>query len=573
MSDGPDDATTRLAGDAGSGARGGAHCEPTRILAPPRGGSDPVDVETLGRALGGRYRLDCELGAGGMGQVFRATDLALERGVALKTIRPEILADPHWLHRFHLEATVSAGLQHPNIVRVYEVLEAVGRPVLVMEYVDGTDLQSALDAGALSATEVIRILAAVCDALAFAHARGVIHRDIKPANILLGRDGVPKVADFGLATQQGHRLSTAIDAQESGTLLGSPAYMSPEQARGDLSALDNRTDIYSLGATLYRALTGRPPVPCAGAAELGAAAQRGAITPPSSLSPWINRDLEALCLKALATSPGDRYASAAAMGRDLRNVLSNRPVRARDYGPWETLHRAAAARRVALSGGAAAVILAFLGIAAAATGLHGTAKGALFEEMREQVMSLASMAVLAVDPGQVSAAIALADPAAPSVQALERSLTRICARAPELRYVWVMRRPGAGETTLEFVAAGVPPRTGEVPVRSGEAFDASPYPDLLLGFEGPAADRDYSVTDEWGIALSGYAPIRGPAGDAIAVLGVDMSQLDVAARFEALDRRLLITLLLSGALSLVALGMITAGVMLLWIRQRSPPDG
>ena len=584
MNDPQDDTTRTDAAPRQGAAHGYDVTGPTRVMPRTGEGMQRLDMETLGPALGGHYRLESELGGGGMGQVFRARDLALDRSVALKTIRPEILADPHWLDRFHLEATVSAGLQHSNIVQVYEVLQAVGRPVLVMEYVEGADLKSALDAGALSEAEVVRVMAAVCDALAFAHARGVIHRDIKPANILLGHDGVPKVADFGLATQHGRRLSAAIEEQEAGSLLGSPAYMSPEQARGDLRTLDNRTDIYSLGATLYFALTGRSPVRGAGATEMLAAAVTGErIRPPSQWRPRVNRDLEAVCLKALEGDPEHRYGSAAAMARDLRNVLANRPVSARTYGYWEMLRRAAASRRAALGGGAAAVILAFLGIAAAAFTLHATAKGAVFEGMRQQVTDLASMAVLALDPDQVSAAAALpagAAPDAPLVARLEQLLSQMCGRAPDLRYVWIMRRSEAGATTLEFVADGVPAQTGgggtpkvlDVPARPGESFDARPYPELLLGFEGPTADRDYSITDQWGIALSGYAPIKDASGRAIAVLGVDMSDADVAARFEELDRALLVTLVLSGVLSLLALAMMAVGVVVLWSRQRFEPQ-
>jgi hypothetical protein len=579
MSDARDERPTRVAGPI-PGARD--HRDPeadTRVVSPSGVRIDRLDMETLGRALGNRYRLDHELEAGGMGQVFRARDLVLDRTVALKTMRPEILTDPHWLHRFHLEATVSAGLQHPNIVQVYEVLEALGRPILVMEYVEGTDLKSALDQGRLGKAEVVRIMSAVCDALAFAHSRGVIHRDVKPANILLGRDGVPKVADFGLATQKGRRLSAAMDAQESGNLLGSPAFMSPEQARGDLRRLDNRTDIYSLGATLYFALTGRPPV--AGSTAMLATAKRGDVTPPSRLRAGISRDLEAVCLKALATRPEHRYSSAAGMARDLRNLLEHRPVSARVYGPWETLRRATAAHRAALIGGVAAVTLALLGIAVAAASLHGTAKGALFEGMRRQVMDLASMAVLALDPDEVRAAAATDDPAALAVAALEGSLAEVGARAPDLRYVWIMRRSPVGGTTLEFVADGIPDGTSEnqaspsleVPARLGERFDASPYPDLMLGFEGPAADRDYSVTDQWGVALSGYAPIRDSQGNAVAVLGVDMSETDLADRFEEVDRALLITVLFAGALSLIALATIAVGVSLLWRRQGIEDQG
>jgi hypothetical protein len=215
--------------------------------------------------------------------------------------------------------------------------------------------------------------------------------------------------------------------------------------------------------------------------------------------------------------------------------------------------------------------------------LQATAKHALFEGMRQQVTDLASMAVLALDPEHVSTAATLPAGAvadAPAAARLEQLLSQMCRRIPDLRYVWIMRRPQVGATTLEFVADGVPaqadgsatPKVVDVPARPGEAFDASPYPELLLGFEGPTADRDYSITDQWGIALSGYAPIKDALGHAIALLGVDMSDDDVAARFAELDRALLVTLLLSGALSLLALAMMTVGVIVLWSRQRFEPQ-
>jgi serine/threonine-protein kinase len=511
-----------------------------------------------------------------MGQVFRALDPALDRPVALKTIRREILADPHWLDRFRLEATVSVALQHPNIVQVHEIIDVADRPVLVMEYVGGTDLKSALQGGALSESDAIRIMAPVCDALAFAHARGVIHRDIKPGNILLGPDGTPKVTDFGLATQVGRRVSARIDEEEAGSALGSPAYMSPEQARGDVRALDNRADIFALGATLYFALTGRAPVHGGSASELLEHVVEGDVRPPCRLRPGLNPDLEAICLKAMALEAEHRYVSAAVMARDLRNVRDRRPVQARHYGPWETLRRAASARRGAFVAGLGAVLLAFAGIAAAAVSMHTSAKTQVFEGMRAQVRDLANTAALLIDVAQVRAAMARLDTDTPESPGLSARLTEIRSRSPHVRYVWIMRRSAAGPKTLAFVADSLPPEIAgdqrkawdEASARPGDLFDASPFPELLLGFEGPTADREYATTDRWGIALSGYAPIGGEGEQAIAVLGVDMSQLDVAARFAGIDRALVVTLLLAGGLSLLGMVLVAATLMGMWSRQR-----
>ena len=550
---------------------------PTRVLDRTVVAPHRTAANTFSREIEGRFRVERELGAGGMGEVYLATDPALERFVALKVIRPEILEDPHWLDRFRLEATVSAGLQHPNIVQVYDILQAAGRPVLVMEYVDGTDLKHALQTGALDETEVVRIMAEVCDGLAFAHMRGVIHRDIKPGNIMLARDGVPKIADFGLATQGGRSISASIDAAEQDCVLGSPGYMSPEQARGDQRAIGNsRTDIYSLGATLYFALTGRSPVDGVSQTALVDAVINGDIRPPSQVRPSVNRDLEAVCLKALATQPEHRYASAAEMARDLRNALAGRPLLARRYGRWETLRRAVAYKRAAFIAGVAAVVLAFAGIATAVLGLHTIAKTQLFEGMRTQVMDLANLAALMVDPAQINTVLQDPAGAASAAQQLQDLVTAVRDRSPDLRYAWIMRRAKAASMAMAFVADSRPRRTSEdevpppedTPAQPGELFDATPFPELVHGFDRPTADRSYAVTDEWGIALSGYAPIRDGSGQAIAVLGVDMADVELAARFAQLDRALLVTLVLSAALSLLALYLIASAIAGLWSRQR-----
>jgi hypothetical protein len=453
----------------------------------------------------------------------------------------------------------------------------MGRPVLVMEYVDGADLTGILREGALSEAEVVRIITAVCDGLAFAHQRGVIHRDIKPGNIMLGRDGVPKVTDFGLATQHGRRFSTVIEEQEEGILLGSPAYMSPEQARGEVRTIDSRTDIYSLGATLYFALTGRSPVRGGNVTEVLRSVASGDLRPPSQLRSGLSRDLEAICLKATALQPDHRYDSAAAMAVDLRNEAANLPVSARHYGHWEMLRRAVASRRAAFAAGVGAVVLAFIGIAASVLTLHNIAKSELFEGMRHQVRDLASMTALLVDPHQISAAIAQPDPTTPEVARLQALLAQARSRSPELRYAWIMTRAASGPTTrLRYVAdSGSSPEAEAatsaaevVPTQPGELFDASRYPQLLRGFEEPAADRDYTVTDEWGIALSGYAPINDSAGRAVAVLGVDMSEADLAVRFEVLDHALISTLVLSGALALLALILVAVTITKSWSRLR-----
>jgi adenosine/AMP kinase len=546
------------------------------VLSPlPAGGrATALDREQLAQALAGRYRVEAELGAGGMGRVFRATDLALERPVALKTILPEVLADPHWIERFRLEATVVAGLQHPGIVQVYEILEIDGAPVLVMEYVHGTDLGKAVDRHQFRDAEIAQVMAEVCDAVAYAHSHGVIHRDIKPANILLTADGVPKVADFGLATHRGRQLSAALERAEAGSFLGSPAYMAPEQARGDSRKIGSRSDVYGLGATLYYALTGRAPVRAATPGEAVDQATRGSVVPPSLLRPTVSRDLEAICIEAMAREAEARYSGADEMARDLRHAISGLRVSARRYGWWEMITRAIAFHREVFAFGVVMVLVMLAGIGLALVTLHGTAKASLFEELRRHVTDLAGTAALMIDPAWIRAVDRPGADESPEAARLTALLTEIDQQIPDIRYLWVMRKSRMGPPTMEFVAVSVPQlpagatSTGPTPApaRLGQLFDASPFPELLKGFDGPTADRSYDLTDEWGVALSGYAPIRDETGRAIAVLGVDIGQTDLDDQFAALDRSLVLGLALAGILSLAALILIVVTIIGRWSR-------
>ncbi len=554
---------------------------------PAAASAAPLDGEKLALALAGRYRVEAELGAGGMGRVFRAIDLALERPVALKTILPEVLADPHWIERFRLEATVVAGLQHPGIVQVYEILEIEGAPVLVMEYVHGTELGKAVDQQRFRDADLAQVMAEVCDAVAFAHSHGVIHRDIKPGNILLTAEGMPKVADFGLATHRGRPTSAALEHAEAGSVLGSPSYMAPEQARGDSRHIDSRSDVYGLGATLYYSLTGRPPVRRATLADAVDPLLKGDVVPPSRLRPAVSHDLEAVCLKAMAREPEERYAGAAEMARDLRNAVSGLRVSARRYRWWEMVARAIAYRGEAFALGVVTVLLMLAGIYLSLLTLHGTAKASLFEELRRHVTDLASTAALMVDPAWVRAVSGPDPEAAPEARRLTALLAEIDDHVPDIRYMWLMKRSRTGPSTMEFVAVSVqqPPEgtawtaSTPAPARPGQLFDASPFPELLKGLEGPTADRSYDLTDEWGVALSGYAPVRDETGHAIAVLGVDIAQTDLDDQFAELDRSLVLGLTLSGILSMVALILILVTVVGRWGRsegagrRRTAPRG
>src|SRR5262245_10609173 len=296
------------------------------LVAPtqPRSHNFPSDSFQL-PARFGDYELAQELGRGGMGVVYRATQTSLGREVAVKMILRGQLASQVDRERFAAEAQAAAKLDHPGIVPVYEVGEIDGRPYFSMKHVRGTTLAQRLVEGPLPPREAARILASVARAIHFAHMRGVLHRDLKPSNILLDERGEPHVTDFGLAKQ----LTDAATITKTGAVLGTPAYMAPEQAAGVRGQVGPQSDVYSLGVILYHMLTGRPPFQAASPAEMVMLVLEQDPVPPRMLNPTADRDLEMICLKCLQKPIDLRYASAAALADDLEAYLNDESIAAR----------------------------------------------------------------------------------------------------------------------------------------------------------------------------------------------------------------------------------------------------
>ncbi len=259
-----------------------------------------------------------------MGVVYRARQATLNRVVALKMLHGAARTDPKQLARFRTEVQAVARLSHPNFVQIYEIGERDGLPYFLMEYVSGGSLERKLRSGPLPVRQAAQVVETLARAMSVAHAHGIVHRDIKPANILLTLDGQPKITDFGLA-----KIISGQDAglSKTGGIVGTPSYMAPEQAEG--GAAGPSSDIYSLGATLYELLTGRPPF--LGATVYGTLLQvmHQEPVPPGRLRPKLPRDLETICLKCLEKQPDRRYASGEALAADLHDFLSGEPIQAR----------------------------------------------------------------------------------------------------------------------------------------------------------------------------------------------------------------------------------------------------
>jgi serine/threonine protein kinase/WD40 repeat protein len=344
----------------------------------------PTRAETelgLDKATIAGFELLGELGRGGMGVVYRAHQINLNRTVALKMIRADGLTTGAGVQRFLSEAEAAAALNHPHIVPIYEVGEQQGRPYFSMRLIEGGSLDRHIQRFTQQPRAAARLVATLARAVHYAHQRRILHRDLKPGNVLLDAEGQPHVTDFGLAQRIPNPVppSENLSLPELTEVVGTPSYMAPEQARPLSDAIDGSVDlkkmrvttaadVYSLGAILYELLTGRPPF--RGQSVMETLAQVRTLQPsgPRVFNPAVHRDLETVCLKCLEKEPGRRYSSAEALAEDLERWLAHEPIRARPFGAGERFRLWSRRRPLVATLSAAACLFLVTALAASSVG-------------------------------------------------------------------------------------------------------------------------------------------------------------------------------------------------------------
>jgi serine/threonine protein kinase len=368
----------------------------TALVDPAEGATDDAPLAEVGRRPAGAairpssrigvdvpgYEILAEIGRGGMGVVYKARHIRLDRLVALKMILAGAHASDDQVARFHIEARAVAQIQHPGIVQIYEDGDLDGLPYFSLEFVPGGSLSQFINDKPQAPNVAATMVMALCRAVAEAHARGIIHRDLKPANVLLTPDHQPKITDFGLAKQmEGDSQQT-----RSGAIMGTPSYMAPEQAWGQTREIGPLSDQYALGAILYEMLVGHPPFRGATPLETLELVRNQEPVPPTRLQPNTPTDLETICLKALQKDPARRFPDVGTMAEALRRFLEGEPIVARPVGTPERLWRWCK-RNPRVAGLAAAVVLMGIGITAGSAAFAVSLKtlnGELAESYRKE---------------------------------------------------------------------------------------------------------------------------------------------------------------------------------------------
>lgn len=532
-------------------------------------------VETLfEQQLANRFELIGEIGIGGMGQVFKAKDIELDRIVAIKAIHPKLIQNREISDRLRNEAKIVARLKHPNIVQIYDMIEISGHYLMILEFIEGNDFKKVIDQSLLSKEQCILKFADICDAVQYAHMQGIIHRDLKPHNIMLTSDGAVKIMDFGISSV----IEEGRDEKASGkssNLEGSPVFMAPELY--DNKTPNTITDVYALGVSLYFAQTGKSPFDGKTYETLIWNILNADLRAPSTRNNNIHADIDAICMKACARDPDKRYQSALEMGNDLRRLTQNLPVTARDYTLTESIAKGIKFRPLVSVFSFLTIILIFSAVYMGSNHVHKISEETLIETLHHKVGSTAYNASLALDQEAITQLLASTEVSDRLLKRVDRPLAALQRYNDEIRDFYILSplnqnqdfkivfaRHGDGDLNMEKISKGHDTWSANPVVESSLAkklMRRTMNGKLVIQEE---LDADSEHSSDWQKRILGYSPIYNSGGVPFAILVVEVSSGGIAKAYQQIEDAFQLALWFAVIMALsIFLGTMMA-LVLLW---------
>lgn len=529
--------------------------------------------------LGNRFQLQGELGIGGMGQVFKANDLELDRVVAIKAIHPSLIQNKEISERLRNEAKIVAKLKHANIVQIYDIIELSGHYLMVLEYIEGFDFKKIINQGTLTREEILKKFVTVCDAVQYAHTQGIIHQDLKPHNIMLTNEGHVKIMDFG--------ISSLVDSQEKqeskniSTLEGSPIFMAPELYENNNA--NTITDVFALGVSLFYSQTKVPPFSGMSRETLIWNIINTDIPLPSSKYDKVSKEIDAICMKACARNPDDRYKSALEMGNDLRRLHQNLPVTARSYSLLESTIKGITFRPVMSVISFLTISILFSAVYLGSDHVHKIAENTLIDTLHHKVGSTAYNASIALDRKALVNLIDASEINDRLMNEVDQPLAALQRYNKEIRDFYILSPVNNNKDfKVVFARHGDGKLNFEKILKGHDTWSANPIVEnevtknllhqtmdrkLMIQEE---QDADSTHTRSWQKRMLGFSPVDDSQGKPFAILVVEVSSGGIAEAYQQIEDAFQLALWLAVLMTLLFFIGVMMTLILLW--KNTPPQ-
>ncbi len=539
-----------------------------------------VTVEQLIKdKLGNRFKLHGRIGIGGMGQVFKAKDQELERIVAIKAIHPNLIKEKWISERLRNEAKIVARLKHANIVQIYDFIEVSGHYLMVLEFIEGHDFKMITDEGLLSREQMLEKFIDICDTIQYAHVQGIIHRDLKPHNIMLTSDGQVKIMDFGISSivQSGNESETQADSSQE----GSPMFMAPELFQNINASITS--DIYALGITLFYTQTSKPPFPLISQQDLISNIVNTGIPAPSTRQDKVSKEVDAICLKACALNPAERYQSALEMGQDLRRFIHRLPVSTVHYPLLESVSRSISFRPLVSLFSFFGIALLFVAVYLGSNHVHRIAEKSLLTTLHDKVGNTAYTVSLTLNNDDIYRLFESTDLDNKLYLAVDRPIATLQRYNKEIRDAYLLQplnqgndfkvvfaRHGSGSLNFDRISQGHDTWSAHPLVESEHAKSMMRQTLVNKVVIQEELDADSKHSRYWQKRMLGYSPIYGADGKAFAILVLEIGSGGIALTFQQIEDAFRFALGFTIFVTLLLLLAVIGALVLLW-KNQSPP--